>query len=242
MCNVLRWLLCLLILPSLSIPVSAATAAPQAPTPAPAQEQLLAAVQATYQQLHSLQFSFAQLTSTDGRLKEGRGQATFYRIKQAGNTPGGIMRWNYEQPIPQVILNNGRELSIYTPQDRQLLVTPVGNLDADITYALFTGAKRLDEEFTVTPPDPLFRMNTPPQELQGLLLTPRQPHQQIKRIQIWLDKRHILHSLLMEDHFGVMTELNFSQLRLNALPPNDAAQERQLLFLDIAPGTEIIHQ
>ena len=238
MCNTPQWLIRLLILPCLLIApfAVAADTAPQVP------EQLIIAIQSTYQRLHSLQCSFVQFTSADGRIKEGRGQATFYRTKQTGNKPGGIMRWNYEQPTPQVILNNGRELSIYTPQDRQLLITPVGEMDSDITYALFTGSKRLDEEFILSPPDPLFQMNTPPKDLQGMLLTPRQPHQQIKRIQIWLDKRHILNSLLLEDHFGVLTELNFSQMRLNTLPADDATQEQQMLFLNIPPGTEIIHQ
>lgn len=235
MSKMLPWLICLLTLPCLSIPATAAPAVT-------AQQQLVSEVQTTYQRLHSLQCSFVQLTSTEGRVREGRGQATFYRTKEGGNRGLGIMRWNYEQPTPQVILNNGKELSILTPQDRQLLITAASDLESDITYALFTGAKRLDEEFTLSPPDPLFVMNTPPQDLQGLLLTPKQPHQQIKRVQIWLDKRHILHNLLLEDHFGVLTELRFQDVRLNALPANNAAQEQQLLDLDIPPGTEIIHQ
>ncbi len=235
MSKILPWLICLLTLPCWSSITFAA------PTPT-AQQQLVTEVQTTYQRLHSLQCTFEQLTSTEGRVREGRGQATFYRTKEKGNRSQGIMRWNYEQPTPQVILNDGRELSILTPQDRQLLITAASDLESDITYALFTGAKRLDEEFTISDADPLFVMNTPPQDLQGLLLTPRQPHQQIKRVQIWLDKRHILHTLLLEDHFGVLTELRFQDVRLNALPANNAAQEQQLLDLDIPPGTEIIHQ
>lgn len=235
MSKILPWLLCLLTLACWT------TAASAAPAPN-VQQQLVAAVQTTYQRLHSLQCSFVQLTSTEGRIREGRGQATFYRTQEGGNRGQGIMRWNYEQPTPQVILNNGRELSILTPQDRQLLITAASDLESDITYALFTGAKRLDEEFTISPPDPLFVMSAPPENLEGLLLTPRQPHQQIKRVQIWLDKRHILHNLLLEDHFGVLTELRFQDVRLNALPANNAAQEQQLLDLDIPPGTEIIHQ
>lgn len=235
MSKTLPWLTCLF---SLYCWTTITFAAP-APT---AQQQLVADVQTTYQRLHSLQCTFVQLTSTEGRVREGRGQATFYRTKENGHRSQGIMRWNYEQPTPQVILNNGQELSILTPQDRQLLITAASDLESDITYALFTGAKRLDEEFTISAADPLFVMNTPPQDLQGLLLTPRQPHQQIKRVQIWLDKRYILHTLLLEDHFGVLTELRFQDVRLNALPANNAAQKQQLLDLDIPPGTEIIHQ
>ncbi|MGE4560221.1 MAG: outer membrane lipoprotein carrier protein LolA [Desulfobulbus sp.] len=211
----------------------------------PGQHPLKASIdqlQTTYQELHSLQFDFAQITDTQGRIKEGRGHATFYRSGTGGSVKTGIMRWDYEEPTPQIILNNGRELSIYTPQDKQLIITPIQDLDADITYALFTGSKKLADEFDATAPDPVFYINTPPPELQAIQLTPRQPHQQIKRMQIWLDKQYRLHRLLMEDHFGALTELDFSRIRCNALPAGDSKQEQLLLQLDLAPGTEIVRQ
>lgn len=211
----------------------------------PGQRQLKASVdqlQTTYQQLHSLQFDFAQVTDTQGRIKEGRGHATFYRSGSSGSAKTGVMRWDYEEPAPQIILNNGRELSIYTPQDKQLIITPIQDLDSDITYALFTGSKKLADEFDATDPDPVFYINTPPSELQAIQLIPRQPHPQIKRMQIWLDKQSRLHRLLMEDHFGALTELDFSLIRFNALPAKDPKQEQLLLQLDLAPGTEIVRQ
>ncbi|MDD2464632.1 MAG: outer-membrane lipoprotein carrier protein LolA [Desulfobulbus sp.] len=199
-------------------------------------------LQTTYQQLHSLQFNFTQITDSAGRIKEGRGSASFYRSTTAGSANSGVMRWDYDEPAPQVILNNGRELSIYTPQDKQLIVTPIQDLDSDITYALFTGSKKLAEEFVVNAPDPVFYINDPPKEMLAIQLTPREPHPQIKRIQIWIDKRRTLQRLLMEDHFGALTELDFSQIRFNALPAKDAKQEQLLLQLNLAPGTEIIRQ
>lgn len=203
---------------------------------------LVEQLQSTYQQLHSLQFNFAQVTDSNGRIKEGNGHAVFYRTGTTASARAGIMRWDYVEPIPQVILNNGRELSIYTPQDKQLIVTRAPDLESDITYAIFIGTKKLTDEFNPDLPDPVFLLNDPPKGLQAVLLTPRQPHTQIKRVQLWMDKQHMLHRLLMEDHFGALSELTFTQVRFNVLPPGDGKQEQMLLHLDLVPGTEVIHQ
>ena len=202
---------------------------------------LIAQLQATYQHLHSLQFDFAQITDSAGRIKQGHGSASFYRNGHSADSIG-VMRWDYLEPAPQVILNNGKELSIYTPQDKQLIITPIGDTDSDITFALFTGSKKLADEFVAGSPDPAFFINNPPVGMQAVQLTPREPHAQIKRMQIWLDKQHTLHRLLLEDHFGALTELDFSAILFNALPAKDPAQEQLLLHLDLAPGTEIIRQ
>ena len=166
-------------------------------------------LQATYQGLHSLQFAFTQVTDSGGRIKEGNGSAAFYRSGVPGTTNSGVMRWDYEAPNQQVILNNGRELSIYTPQDKQLIISPIQDLDADITFALFTGSKKLTDEFIASEPDPVFYVNVPPVNMQAIQLVPKQPHPQLKRIQIWVDNHHVLHRLLMEDHFGALTEARF---------------------------------
>ncbi|MGD9949953.1 MAG: outer membrane lipoprotein carrier protein LolA [Desulfobulbus sp.] len=237
MCNYLQYIIVVSFVFIFSLPTQAAVQ--------PGAQQLTASIdqlQATYQHLHSLQFDFAQVTDSGGRIKEGCGSAAFYRSGPSGSANKGVMRWDYNEPSPQVILNNGRELSIYTPQDKQLIITPIQDLDSDITFALFTGSKKLAEEFTPSGPDPVFYINNPPADMQAIQLTPREPHPQIKRIQIWLDKQHTLHRLLMEDHFGALTELDFTNIQLNVLPAKDPKQEQLLLKLDLAPGTEIIRQ
>ncbi|WP_448872292.1 LolA family protein [Desulfobulbus propionicus] len=203
---------------------------------------LIDRLQITYQRLHSLQFNFTQVTETNGRLKEGSGSATFYRTKKSKTKSFGIMRWDYIEPNPQVILNNGKELSIYTPQDKQLIISPAQSLETDITYAIFTGTKKLMDEFEITAPDAVFWLNEPPEGMQSVQLVPRQPHSQIKRLQLWVDAHHVLQRLLLEDHFGALTELSFTQIQFNKLPPHDHTQEQSLMQLDLAPGTEVIRQ
>jgi outer membrane lipoprotein carrier protein len=199
-------------------------------------------LQSTYQQLQSLQFDFFQVADTNGRIREARGHATFYRPSTSKDKNLGIMRWDYTEPTPQVILNNGLELIIYTPQDKQLIVSRVDDLESDITSALFIGTKKLTEEFTLHPPDPFFLLSTPLEGTQSVQLIPRQPHAQLKRLQLWMDQNHRLQRLLLEDHFGALTELTFSRIRFNELKATDSEQEQLLLQLDLVPGTEIIRQ
>lgn len=201
-----------------------------------------------YQQLHSLEFDFSQATATNGRIKAGRGQAVFYRPFAR---PGGggasvdaaaLMRWDYTEPTAQTIINDGKNLSIHSPEDKQLLVSPAGEMEADITYAIFTGTTSLLDQFEAGPPDRDFRINAPPTGLEAVLLTPKKPHGQVKRIQLWLGSDLTLQRLLMEDHFGALTELTFSRVRFNTLPAGDRREVESLLKLDLAPGTETIRQ
>ncbi len=209
-------------------------------------EQRLGELQKKYQQLRSLEFAFSQSTQTGGRVKQGAGSAVFFRPqasgKLAGTPPQGIMRWNYTEPAAQTIVNDGKTLSIYTPQDKQLIVTPAQDMESDVTYAIFTGTKSLAEEFEIAPADTNFTLSDPPTGVEAAVLTPRQPHPQVKRVQLWFGRDLVIQRLLMEDHFGVLTELTFSGVRLNTLPQGDAQQARALLELNVAPGTETIRQ
>jgi outer membrane lipoprotein carrier protein len=208
-------------------------------------EQRVLQLQKKYQQLGSLEFEFSQSTQTGGRIKQGSGNAVFYRPASPGKDLGprlGIMRWNYIEPAAQTIINDGKTLSIYTPQDKQLIVSPAQDMESDITYAIFTGTKNLLDEFEASPADKLFILSVPPAGFEAILLTPRQPHPQVKRVQLWLNRDLTIHRLLMEDHFGALTELIFSRVRLNTLPPADTHQVQSLLKLDLVPGTETIRQ
>lgn len=203
-------------------------------------------LQKKYQQLRSLEFDFSQSTQTNGRVKHGQGNAIFYRSAAQPDRPSpagnGVMRWNYTEPTTQIIINDGKELSIYTPQDKQLIISPTKDMESDITYAIFTGTKSLLDEFEAAPPDELFVLNAPPAGMDAVLLTPKQPHPQVKRVQLWLGNDLTIYRLLMEDHFGTLTELTFTRVRFNTLPAGNAQQLRSLLKLDLAPGTDTIRQ
>ena len=223
-----------------------ATSAPLFAEPSKGLTDKIVQLQKKYQHLRSLEFDFSQATLTNGRIKRGSGSALFYRpaVQPGGSSSpaNGIMRWNYFEPTPQTIINDGKELSIYTPQDKQLIVTSAQDMESDITYAIFTGTKSLQDAFTLAPPDKLFILNEPPAGFDAVLLTPRQPHPQVKRIQLWMGGDMTIHRVLMEDHFGALTELTFDRVRFNTLPTGNAQQLQSLLKLELVPGTETIRQ
>lgn len=201
-------------------------------------------VQDRYRQFRSLEFSFDQTSLSSGRFRQGQGKAMFYRgqlpdKKNAGST---VMRWEYTKPTAQTITNDGNEVAIYTPEEKQVLIVPSADMASDPSYALFVGSKQLSETFFIRGGDKQFLMNDAPKDCDAVLLIPRESHPQISRIQVWVDKKLDIRRLLMEDHFASLTELNFSNIRINTRPANDPKQRNQLLELNLLPGTEVIRQ
>jgi len=205
------------------------------------------ALQSKYNSLTSLTFSFDQVTKTGTRERKGRGDALFYRyqlpseVGQENNAPAkqSAMRWNYTEPDPQIIVSDGQTLSIYTEKDKQLIRTPAKELESDITYAFFAGTRNLLEDFSAQTPDTTFIFSSD-KELQTLLLVPRQPHNQIRDVQVWFDSEGLIHHLKITDHFDSVTELNFDNIKADSFPPGDRKTLNEVITFPIPPGTEII--
>ena len=200
----------------------------------------LAELQQVYRSLHSLRFDFTQVTRTRMRARKGRGTAIFLRTGNNGEK--GIMRWNYTEPDPQVILNDGTNLTIYTPKDHQLLVTSAAQLNNDITYSFFSGKKKLADDFIPQPPDSRYLFNAGGVTLHALRLIPRKPHPQIQSVQIWFDNHYLIRHLVLEDPFASITELNFTNIETNTIDGKDSKVVQQILHLNLPPETEILHQ
>ncbi len=203
-------------------------------------EQDLAKLQQVYRGLHSLRFDFTQVTRTQMRTRKGAGTAVFLRTGNNGKE--GIMRWNYTDPDPQVILNDGKNLTIYTPKDHQLLVTSAEQLNNDITYSFFSGKRNLDDDFIPQKPDSRYAFNIAGATLHTLRLIPRKPHPQIQAVRIWFDNHYLIRHLVLEDPFASVTELNFSNIETNTIDSKDIKAVQAILHLNLPPDTEILHQ
>lgn len=196
-------------------------------------------IQQFYRNLTSLSFDFRQITNSNGRSREGRGKSVFYRPSLMSS---GIMRWNYTDPGKQIILNDGKELSIYTEQDKQMLIMSAKKLQSDITYSFFVGKKDLKEDFNVLAADNRYRVLTNSRSDLAVQLIPKQPHGQIKSLHFWFDKDSKIKRIIMEDHFETSTELLFSNIQFNTLPADSSQTLAQLVHLNIPSDTEIIRQ
>src|SRR6185369_15535398 len=61
----------------------------------------------------------------------------------------GKMRWDYTAPEPKQFVSDGLKLYSYVPQDKQVIVSPVGRADDATTPALFLAGKgSLVRDFT----------------------------------------------------------------------------------------------
>ncbi len=200
--------------------------------------QQVQSIQTLYRDLVSLSFDFNQLSRSNGRNRHGAGKGVFYRP----GTGESVMRWDYSEPDPQIILNNGNKLSIYSKNDNQLIVTSSEELQSDITYAFFSGKRNLTDDFTPLPPDNRFIFAQEDPKMQAIQLLPKTLHNQIKSLHLWFDGKFLIHKLIMEDHFGALTELTFSNILLNELPAASPETVAELVRLELPPDTEIISQ
>ena len=209
-------------------------------------EALLAQVERNYGRMRSLECAFTQKSKSGGRVREGRGRAFFFR-------PGdgdGVIRWEYLEPDAQTIINDGKEIRMYMPADKQLLISPAAAMDADMAYALFTGRSGLGDTFRVADGaaadipflGPPREDQDKPRYLRVLALEPKEPQSQLKRAWVWVNADQRIERLLMEDHFEALTEITLSDLVFDAIKPTDAARIAELRELKIDAETEIIRQ
>ncbi len=206
---------------------------------------LLAQMEKRYTQIQSLECSFQQRSRNGGRIREGSGQAFFFKPGGASGKnirQNGVIRWEYHKPQAQTIINDGQEIRFYSPAEKQLLISPAATLDTDLTYALFTGQASLTESFTVSAGEDGLWLSPPPQGLSTLLLVPKTPQSQLKYVQLGVNKDLQIERLLMEDHFNAITELSFSAMRIDGIRVTDSARIEQLRTLTTTEDTEIIRQ
>ncbi len=202
--------------------------------------QIAARLQAKYTTIKSLTFEFTQKTSgrLTGRSADGSGTAYFLKTgKQAK------MLWNYTSPDKQVILSDGKTLSMYFSKQKQMIITPATSLQQDITYSFFSGAGSLKDDFLVLPPDPEVGENQQGQNTVKIIqLTPRTPQTQVKSILVWVTASSLIKRLEIRDYFDTLTVLNFTNIRLNSLVGENQQKLDNLFSFTPPKGTEIIRQ
>ncbi len=195
-------------------------------------------LQQKYNSLTSLSFSFKQRSQGElsGRAKKGSGQAFFYKDNTVSK-----MRWNYNEPDRQVLISNGETFKMYFSELQQMIVTPAESLENDLTYSIFSGKQDLVETFHIFPSDLGDGIKEEGNPTSVLKLVPIEEHSQVQHIHIWVDGESLIRRIEMQDHFGTITLLNFSDIIEDFLDKNDT--DPLTLFSFTPPeGTEIIQQ
>lgn len=151
--------------------------------------------------LESLQASFRQVVvSSDGRMQEAtEGEVWLSRPDR--------FRWVYGGDFPELVVADGETIWIYDEVLEQVIVKDQASAGVSSPLALLTDPSQLDEKFEI-------REVGETEELQLLELRARDMESEFERLLAGLND-NVLQLLIMEDAFGLRTEISFSEIQRN---------------------------
>ncbi len=165
-------------------------------------------IQAAYEATTDWEAEFRQITEIDGFDSPIASRGRLY-IKKPGK-----LRWDYEEPYHQQIMVNDQKIWIYTPEQKQVVVSPMaGFTDSQLPLRLLMGMGRLDQDFTVewADPDPVAAGGRGP-----LRLTPKDPKTGLTHLQIEVDpKKFFITRLMLYQVNGNHSRFQFLNIRNN---------------------------
>lgn len=132
--------------PLLALMLVAALGAPVfAQTPPPAAE-LAAALQKKYDGIRDFTADFVQLYQGGVLRRKPQPESGTVFVKKPGK-----MRWNYKSPEEKIFVSDGRQIQLYVPADKQVVVSEVPTDDRATSAVLFLmGRGHLTRDFTVS--------------------------------------------------------------------------------------------
>lgn len=155
--------------------------------------------------LETLHAPFRQtIINPDGSVLEtGEGEAWIQRPNR--------FSWSYHGEFPELIIADGVSVWLYDQSLEQVTVKPQSGLLEDTPLMLLTDLSGLDEQFVVTE---LGRDG----ELHLLELAARDVEGEFERIILGLNERG-LSLMVLEDAFGIRTEVHFTAIERNPTVP-----------------------
>ena len=139
----------------------------------------------------------------------------------------GKMRWEYSRPRGKLAVCDGRKVFLYLPEDRQVLVGAMEDLDAGaLVTRLLLGETSLDSQFKVE--------GEPEGEVWSLRLSPKKPDFPYDSLTLEVAAENgAIRRIGMLDPLGNRMEYRFDDIRVQkSLPP-------KLFTYQIPRGVEI---
>jgi outer membrane lipoprotein carrier protein len=193
-------------------------------------EEVIDRVQDRYEETEFLQARFRQV-STLKSIGESQSAEGRVFIRKPGR-----MRWEYEKPEPQILISDGENFWVYTPNQNQVIVTKAGEgIPVRAPTAFLAGKGRLRSEFEIAWSRDLSPPKDPSAETYRLDLSPRTPHPSLERlvIEVRADDFNIVRSSVV-DVFGNVTDVEFSEI------VTDRPLLDDLFTFEIPHGVEIL--
>ncbi len=200
-------------------------------------------LQAVYDKTTCIATDFRQVTVMNINRRKRQGAGTLIFMKP------GHMRWDYSTPDRQVLISDGKTISMYFENLRQMIVTSAREyLQSDVTYSFFAGTGKILQNFTVLPADSevIEEKSTAP-DAYVIKLIPKISHPQIDHLYVWISKDNFLIARLrIVDHFDTVTDLFFENTGTSCVVDRNGKGKQSINvgMFDFTPpgGTEIIKQ
>jgi outer membrane lipoprotein carrier protein len=175
----------------------------------------IVSIQQTYDTIKDFKARFVQESRVKslGAAQVQKAEGVVYFKKE------GKMCWDYQQPTPQKIISDGKELWFYEPEDKQVTVSKVGTgLQSQISANLLNGKANLKKDFRVA----LITSQTERNKGEIVLeLTPKTTQANLSRVILRLDEKNFqLHQTEVYDLFDNLTRITFSQVESNTSLPD----------------------
>jgi outer membrane lipoprotein carrier protein len=195
-----------------------------------------ARLQEAYEDTAGLVADFRQHTAMqlNRRSKSGSGTVVFLKP--------GHMRWDYMAPDRQILISDGKTITMYFEKAKQMIVTAAREyMQSDVTYSFFSGSGNIMEDFTISAGDSTVDDSAGTSLIK---LMPKKAHPQISRLYVWVgDDTSLIHRIRMIDHFDTVTDLFFDNIKqLNGTDSTGPVINSELFSFSPPPGTEIINQ
>jgi len=151
--------------------------------------------------LNALQASFDQVVLNQEGVVEtqGKGRVWLLRANQ--------FRWSYEGDFPEVIVADGRSVWMHDVVMEQVTVKPQSGMAQDSPLSVLMDISSLDQQFTV-------RELGKHDGLDLLELVSLSSESEFERVMLGL-KEDLIALMVMEDAFGLRTELRFDEVLRN---------------------------
>ena len=141
-----------------------------------------------------------QVISSDGAVADGSAGQVWLRRPR-------LFRWEYGGDFPEVVVADGKNIWIYDEMLEQVTVKNQTHSALNSPLTLLTDLGQLDEQFEV-------REVGDVDGLQLLELRSRNTESEFERILLGL-RDNSLQMMVMEDAFGLRTEVQFLEVRRN---------------------------
>jgi outer membrane lipoprotein carrier protein len=173
---------------------------------------LVQRIQASYDAIRDFKAHFVQESSIKSWNAEQvqKAEGMVYLKK------GGRMFWDYQSPTPQQIISDGKQLWFYEPEDKQVMVTTVGEgLQSQVSADLLNGKAQLTRDFTI-------RDITAPSDREGgcyaLELIPRTAQPNLSKIILRADRNTFqIKQTEVYDLFDNLTRITFARVEIDTL-------------------------